>query len=102
MHNVYDIVTAVEPGAVVRFNWSYRLEGSMGNADDKCILILYCAKLNRFLYTIDSGMRSDGMATINAGAFRGKAVETWLAFISADQKEVATSLYTGRITAILK
>jgi hypothetical protein len=35
--------------------------------------------------------------THNSISFRGQAVHTWLSFISADGKQVADSIYTGKL-----
>lgn len=89
--------SGAEPGRVVKFTWTDNSGIAMANADDKCILILYCPELNRFLYTTDAGMRSDASATIDAAAFSGMTVETWIGFISDEEVNVATSLYTGQV-----
>jgi hypothetical protein len=35
-----------------------------------------------------------------SASFIGKVVETWVGFISADNKEVFTSIYTGQVTVL--
>jgi hypothetical protein len=49
------------------------------------------------VYTIGPALRSGATANLPVPGYRGKTVHTWLSFISANDKLVATSVYTGSI-----
>jgi uncharacterized protein DUF6266 len=66
-------------------------------ATDKAILVVYCEALNKCLFTTMGPPRSTCKARLDVTAFRGQAVHTWLSFITADGKQVADSIYTGRL-----
>ena len=87
-------------GGLVKFSWEDNTGIKHANASDKSILLVYCPEKGRFAYIDDGASRSSKTASINAGIFNGKTVETWLSFISADEKEVAPSIYTGQLTVI--
>ena len=84
-------------GGIVKFGWGDNSGIPMANADDKCVMALYCPELHKAVYTWDGATRHTGAATINAGIFLGKTVETWIAFISADGKEPSASVFTGQL-----
>ncbi len=90
--------TAVDNGnGKVRFSWTDNSGIAMANADDKCLVVVHCPELHQSVYTTSGAERHDCEYTINAGIFMGKTVETWVAFISADGANVATSIYTGQL-----
>lgn len=66
-------------------------------ATDKAILVVYCEALNKCIFTTMGPPRSTCKARLDVTAFRGQAVHTWLSFITADGKQVADSIYTGRL-----
>jgi len=83
----------------VTFNWTYSTnEVGLSQPTDKAILLVYCEALKRSVYTLKGADRSTGTATLNVPHFKGQVVQTWISFISADGKEIATSLYTGPVT----
>jgi len=97
------LLSASNPVAVaagsgqVKMTWDDNSGTAMANAGDKCIAVVYCPELKRAVYTTAGNARSTGVFTLDAGIFTGKTVETWLAFISADGADVATSVYTGQL-----
>jgi len=90
--------TATAEGPAVRFN-SQSNEG-LGSAsgDDKAILVVYHPQSGSSYYTIGDAVRHDGTALLNLGVLKGQEVITWLAFVSANGKDVSPSFYTGKIT----
>lgn len=81
----------------INFTWAN--DSGIGSADenDQCILVAYCEALNQCVFTKEGGARYTGNATLAVPGFSGERVHTWLGFISADGKKVATSMYTGEI-----
>ena len=82
---------------LVKFTWGNNSGIAQANATDKCIMVVHCPEVNRSVYITAGATRDAESDTIDAGIFTGLSVETWLAFISEDGHEVATSVYTGQL-----
>jgi len=83
----------------VTFTWTYSTSDvGLSQPTDKAVLLVYCEALKRSVFTLKGADRSAGTATLNVPHFKGQVVQTWITFISADAREVATSLYTGAVT----
>ena len=78
------------------FGWVDNSRADQSNATDKCILVTYCPALMQSKYKLAGATRKAGFDSLEADRFSGHAVETWIAFISDDMKEVSDSVYTGR------
>ena len=82
----------------IKFNWvDNSSDTDSAKATDKSILIAYCAETNESVFTLNGPARSTETAVLNVSLFSGKAVETWLAFISEDGKLVARNTYLGNV-----
>jgi len=82
----------------IKFNWVDNSgDTDSAKATDKSILIAYCAETNEAVFTMAGPSRSAETAVLNVALFGGKAVETFLAFISADGKLVSRSTYLGNV-----
>ena len=88
---------AATGGGIVKFDWKDNSGVSLAKGTDTSILVIHCPELKRSLYIQEGPTRSTGTASFDAGNFMGKTVETWIAFMSADKKEVSTSDYTGQL-----
>ena len=58
-------------------------------------MAVYYEGLNHWIYALDLALRSAGTCSLDTTAFIGKPVQTYLGFISADEKDVSDSVYTG-------
>ena len=83
-------------GDAILFKWENDLI-PIEYATDKAILVAYCEKLNKCIYTAMGPPRSICKAMLEVAAFRGQAVHTWLSFITKDGMQVADSIYTGKL-----
>lgn len=92
-------VEAVADGLVV-FTWVNNTGAGKTKNDDHSILVAYCPEMQQFIYTDEGASREDEEAQLDLFAFTGKVVQTWVAFISEDGREVASSIYTGAITIL--
>ena len=88
--------SSTQPGEI-NFNWSDNTGMGSAKATDKAILVAYSPDFNQCIYTTAGAKRSEAAATLDVRAFSGKTVETWLAFISDKGKDVAPSVYTGKV-----
>lgn len=91
---------AVVSGAasVVTFSWTDNSGVGSTKPTDKAILAAYCPAFNQCIYTTGSADRSTLTDSIDLSTFAGQLIETYIGFISADGKSVATSIYTGQVT----
>ena len=80
------------------FSWADNSRADQSNATDKCILVVYCPALMESNYKLEGADRKEGVDSLDAACFEGRTVETWMAFISEDMKEVSDSVYTGRFS----
>lgn len=83
-------------GDTILFKWENDLIPK-DYATDKAILVAYCEALNKCIFTTMGPPRTARKAQLHVTEFRGKPVHTWLSFITADGKQVADSIYTGRL-----
>lgn len=91
---------AVVSGAasVVTFSWTDNSGVGSTKPTDKAILAAFCPAFNQCIYTTGSADRSALTDSIDLSTFAGQLIETYIGFISADGKSVATSIYTGQVT----
>lgn len=82
----------------VTFTWTTTSGMGKSKPDDKAVLVIYCEKLDVSAYTIQGPPRSSGTGDLELPGFGGQEVHTWVAFISADGKEVCNSIYAGKVT----
>ena len=90
-------VEAVSDGMVV-FTWGNNTGTGKTKDSDRSVLVAYCPEMQHFIYTDEGASREEEEAQLDLFAFTEKEVHTWIAFISEDGTEVATSIYTGVIT----
>lgn len=83
-------------GETILFKWENDLLPK-DYATDKTILVAYCEALNKCIFTTMGPPRTACKAKLEVAAFRGQAIHTWLSFISADGRQVADSIYTGKL-----
>ena len=99
-----DLPNALGPSVVMgagsQLTYSWTDNSGVGNAapNDKAILAIFCAAFNQCIYTTIGADRNAITDTINLTKFAGQVVETYIGFISANGKSVATSIYTGQVT----
>jgi hypothetical protein len=74
-------------------------EGS-ARATDKAFIAIYSEDLQRWLTRSEGSLRNAGNYTLDVAAFSGKAVHTYIGFLSADAQFVSTSLYTGMVNIL--
>jgi hypothetical protein len=90
-------LAAATPTGGVEFRWTNNAGTGIAHADDKVVLLAYEPLTNSTVYSTNTAMRSNELATLNLAAFHGKTVHTYIGFMSANGKEVANSIYTGEV-----
>jgi hypothetical protein len=83
-------------------NFSWLSNAGVGKAldSDKSILVAYCPSLQQCVYSDVGPTRSEESALLDLSSFSGLEIQTWIGFISEDEMEVATSIFTGAVTVL--
>lgn len=68
--------------------------------EDPSFIVVYCPELKRFRYSMTTGLRSAGAATILTPNFKGKLVHLWFGFISKEGNNASNSMYAGQVTVL--
>jgi len=82
---------------VIQFSFVDNSTDGIAAADDNVVLVAYVPDLQQAIFTLYSGFRKDRKASLNVSAFKGHAVETWIGFLSADEKDASDSVWAGRV-----
>ena len=90
-------VATVGGGGMVEFKWANNAGVGRAKATDKAILVVYCPFVKQTIYTTGAAMRSALGTKLDVTPFVGQAVETYISFVSENDKSVATSIYTGHL-----
>jgi hypothetical protein len=96
--NAPDASSAAGDNGDISFGWANNSGNGSAAVTDKSILIAYCEDVNQCIYTLDGPVRSTAEAILQCPQFQGKKVQTWISFLSASGKEIATSIFTGEVT----
>ena len=100
LHNCGVPQVRLTGNGMIEFSWIDNTDNLMANADDRCLVLVYCPEMRQCVYTNTGSIRKVGKENMNASYFTGKLVETWITFISADDKIAATSIYTGQFMIV--
>ena len=85
-------------GSTIHYAWTDNSGMGKAKPGDKSILVVYCPAMNQVRYITEGDTRDQQGGDFAVAMFHGKQVQTWVGFISADGKEIATSVFTGQLT----
>ena len=88
---------AVNENGNIFFSWTDNSGTGTAKTNDKVILLAYFPALKQMIYSISAAVRADCQALLITNAMKGYEVQTWIGFLSNDEKAAACSVYTGRI-----
>lgn len=80
----------------ILFQWEDNTGNGTAKSDDKVIMVAYFPDLKKAVFSIGNGTRGDGHSSLNTYAMNGFAAETWLGFLSSDEKNASCSSYSGK------
>ncbi len=83
--------------ANIVFSWTDNSGNGTAKADDLVILVAYFPELQQAVFSIGSATRAAGNALLNTQIFKGFTAETWIGFLSNDEKNASNSGYCGRV-----
>lgn len=88
---------AVDTEGNMLFAWTDNTGMGTAKANDKVILVAYFPELKQAITSIGSATRNAGQALLETSMRTGYAAETWIGFLSNDEKSAADSVYTGTV-----
>lgn len=98
--NAGNPATASTVAGQLTFSWTDNSGTGKAQPTDASILVAYCPSRNQCVFTTTGAARSAGGDTLSVAAFSGEQVHTYIGFLSADGKSVASSVYTGAVTVL--
>ena len=78
------------------FTWTDNSGTGTAKENDTAIMVAYFPETKEAVYTFSNATRKDVTAVLETGLKKG-AAETWLGFLSADEKNAADSVYAGNV-----
>ena len=94
--NVEGLAVSSPKAGTIQFTWTGTDETGREKPTDVAILVAHCPELNRTVFK-PAGSRNAGSAELNVPKFAGKKAHTWITFLSANGKLLATSEYIGEV-----
>ena len=83
--------------ATLVFTWTDNTGTGTAKPDDKVVLVACFTAIKQIIYSLNAGTRADGEAILNTHLIQGTPAETYIGFLSHDEKDAANSSYTGKI-----
>ncbi|HEY5407122.1 MAG TPA: DUF6266 family protein [Ginsengibacter sp.] len=81
----------------IQFNWTDNSDTGTAKENDTAIMVAYFPEHKQVVYAFSDATRKTGTAVLTIKPNQGVA-ETWLGFLSADEKNAADSVYAGSIS----
>ena len=91
----YASASVNEDGNIV-FTWTDNTGTGSANKTDTVIMVAFFPESKIVVKEFGIATRKDSQATLNMQSTKGIA-ETWIGFLSADKKNAANSVYTGKV-----
>ena len=79
------------------FSWTDNSGARGAKTNDKVLLLAYFDDLKQIIFSFNVAERADCQATLITNTRQGCAAETWISFLSNDEKNTANSVYTGTV-----
>jgi hypothetical protein len=83
--------------ANIIFSWADNSGNGTAKSDDIVILVAYFPELKQAAFSIGSAMRAECNALLKTQVLKGFTAETWVGFLSNDEKNASNSIYSGRV-----
>jgi hypothetical protein len=89
--------TAVRADSSILFNWEDNSGNGTAKPGDKVILVAYLPAEKMAMFSIGEALRRDCEAVMRILPTQNHEAETWVGFLSNDEKDAADSVYSGRV-----
>ena len=81
----------------ISFNWEDNTGTGTAKENDKVIVVAYFPSEKKAIFNTGIALRKDGQAILNTQQMQGVAAETWIGFLSHDEKDASDSVYSGQV-----
>jgi hypothetical protein len=81
----------------IYFKWNDNSENGTAKPNDKAIFVAYFTGIRQVIFSIGDATRRQGHAFLRCEHMKGLTAETWIGFLSNDEKNASNSLHTGRL-----
>lgn len=88
---------AVNVEGNILFTWTDNSGTGTAKANDKVILVAYFPELKQAVSTIGNAARNTRQALLETNMMKGYIAETWIGFLSHEERNAADSVYTGSL-----
>jgi len=92
-----DAKVAIKKDGSILFSWSDNSGIKTAKTNDKVFLITYFPAIKKLVYTLHAATRGSGQALLQINKPRGCAMETWIGFVSHDERYSGDSVYAGKV-----
>ena len=92
-----DATVAMNAEGNLLFTWTNNTGRGTAKANDKVVLVAYFPELNQVVFSIGDTTRADELALLQTNQLHSYTAETWIGFLSHDEKDAANSGYAGRV-----
>ena len=75
------------------FSWEDNSNEGTARPDDKVVLVAFFPDLKQAIYSIGNSSRKDGEAVLDIQVMKNVPLQTWIGFLSADEKHASCSRY---------
>jgi hypothetical protein len=82
------------------FTWIDNSGTNSALISDLAFVAVYNEELKHWIFVQKAAARNAATYTLDVTPFSGKPVQTYIGFMSADRKKVASSLYTGQVNVL--
>jgi hypothetical protein len=79
----------------IYFEWNDNSGNGTAKPNDKAIVVAYFTGIKEAIFSIGEATRWQGYAFLRCERMKGLTAETWIGFLSNDEKNASNSDYTG-------
>jgi len=98
---VQNPVVTASGGNGLKYDWINNSGQGEAKPNDQLVVVVYEPLSAQFYYVFNPGKRLDTTANVVLPSFfTGLEVQSWITFVSADEKAYATSVYMGVVVVI--
>lgn len=92
-----EVHAQLDPAGNIEFSWANNSGIGTAKSSDKVILVAFFPQLKESVYSIGPALRKDGRAKLQMEHYSGYSAETWVGFLSSNEKDASDSVYAGRV-----
>ncbi len=92
-----DATATLQADENILFTWADNSTTGIAQPCDKVILVAYFPEGGNIIYSLNAGVRSGCHALLVSNDPKGYTAETWIGFISDDEKDASNSVYAGKL-----